>query len=108
MFLSTIWVVMGSTGEYSDRREWLAVAYADEVAATRHADKATERALLFTKTDCEHGNGLREACDECHRYYGTTKEQIREWMGDLDPAAEGMDYTGSDYVALPVQLRSAP
>jgi len=100
-----IWVVMGSTGEYSDRNEWLVVAYEDEATAKRHAFDATARALRFSKATCQHGKELRDYCHSCGR---TGYELIREWMGSLDPEAPSMYYTGSDYVALPVPLRAAP
>lgn len=40
----TIFVVMGTTGEYSDRNEWPVVAYTDEQQAKIHIDAASEYA----------------------------------------------------------------
>lgn len=104
----TIWVVMGSTGEYSDRSEWLVVAFPDEAQAKRHADAATERALAFKNTKCEHGERMMNECDECGRPFTYDSAPTRAWMGELDPIAMRMDYTGSDYVALPVRFVSPP
>lgn len=39
-----IHTVMGTTGEYSDQREWPVVSFFDEEKAKEHITKATERA----------------------------------------------------------------
>jgi len=39
-----IYVVMGTCGEYSDRREWSVIAYADQKLAEQHVTLATEEA----------------------------------------------------------------
>jgi hypothetical protein len=102
--MATIYVVMGRTGEYSDGREWLVCAYADKEKAERHAFDAAKRALAFRKTKCPHDEAMSEACDECGRHFTYEPHMTRMWMGLLDPMAERMDYTGSDYVALPVEF----
>lgn len=38
--MKSIFVVVGVTGEYSDRNEWYVVAYPDEKSANDHADAA--------------------------------------------------------------------
>lgn len=43
-----IWLVRGSTGEYSDHCEWLVMAYPSEVEAQKHADAA--QAFMAGKT----------------------------------------------------------
>ena len=43
MAKETVWVVMGTTGEYSDRNEWPVRAFFDEAAAQEHIEKATKR-----------------------------------------------------------------
>jgi hypothetical protein len=39
-----IYIVMGATGEYSDRNEWAVAAYYDEELAKTHVEEATKRA----------------------------------------------------------------
>jgi hypothetical protein len=99
----TIWVVMGSTGEYSDHRTWLVCAYEDKTRAERHADEAAKRAKAVDDAKCEHDEPLTEICEECDRRHFSDKV-FGEWMGDLDPHGR-RDYTGTDYVALPVEFR---
>jgi hypothetical protein len=89
----TIWVVIGSTGEYSDSTNWLVCAYEDEASATRHADAAMIRAREFFKMN--------------DRFSDRKTEAIRAFMGDLDPVGEHMDYTGTDYYVDQVNLREA-
>jgi len=36
-----IWIVYGSTGEYSDRVEWAVMAYTDELKARVHVENCT-------------------------------------------------------------------
>ena len=42
--MSTIYVVMGTCGEYSDRTEWPVAAYTDEGLAKDHVKAATAKA----------------------------------------------------------------
>lgn len=44
-----IYVVFGSTGEYSDRSEWLVAAYVDEALAKCHVAAATK---WYQDNDC--------------------------------------------------------
>lgn len=41
--MKTIYIVMGTVGEYSDRDEWPVVAYDSEVLAEQHVTRAAER-----------------------------------------------------------------
>jgi len=79
-----IYVVMGQTGEYSDNREWAVMAYMDENKAKQHVEGASAFA--------------REAYDRNGRYGGAKK-------GDnpLDPDMQ-IDYTGTNYYILPVEI----
>jgi hypothetical protein len=79
----TIFVVEGSTGEYSDHREWPVMAYRDEAAAKAHVEAATRRA-----------NDLKaqHACD------------IPDGANEHDPGMQ-TDYTGTRYYYYAVELR---
>jgi hypothetical protein len=42
--VSHLWLVTGSTGEYSDRSEWVVAAFATEAKAQRYAELAQNEA----------------------------------------------------------------
>jgi hypothetical protein len=81
-------VVMGSTGEYSDRSEWPVCAYQDKARADEHADLAKNEAHKLAKA--------RKS-----RY-----EDVKEGSNIYDPKMY-MDYTGTDYYVLSVDLVDA-
>lgn len=49
-----IWIVEGSTGEYSDRTDWVVCAYRTEEQAQEHAWKAMLRAKELAKINWNH------------------------------------------------------
>jgi hypothetical protein len=63
----TIFVVEGSTGEYSDHREWLVKAYTNETKAIEHILLASQEAnKLFVKynsDDYAYGDSLENKYD---------------------------------------------
>lgn len=89
-----VYVVMGETGEYSDRSEWPVVAYFDEPAAQAHVLRAE--------------TWLRE-----QRIFNDDQSPI---LGDYDartalvgqnphdPHMPAPDYTGSRYYILTVEV----
>ena len=77
-----IYVVWGVTGEYSDQQSWLVCAYRDRVLAERHSDRAAQRAHQIFHTVGYH----------------TDAKNL--W----DPEMR-MDYAGTDYCVLEVDLR---
>ncbi len=42
--MDTVYVVMGTTGQWSDRAEWPVIAYTDEADAKAHVLRASQRA----------------------------------------------------------------
>lgn len=85
--METVFVVMGSTGEYSDRGEWSVVAYTVEADAKAHVERAQARAReIFQKFD------------------GSTWG----WEREKDPNEHDpnmcLDYTGTRYYVMPVPL----
>lgn len=42
--MKKVYIVMGSTGEYSDHQEWLVAAYFDKEKGKEHVEKAGARA----------------------------------------------------------------
>ena len=81
----TIYIVEGSTGEYSDHRDWMLCAYRDEAAAQEHVEKATARA--------------NELVAEYQRSY-----DIPSGANEHDPSMQ-IDYTGVRYTYYSVELR---
>jgi hypothetical protein len=79
-----IYVVMGTTGEYSDRNEWSVIAYFDEAKAKEHVVNADRRAKEIQAT--------RE-----DRY------RVEPGANEFDPNMS-MDYTGTDYYYNTVPL----
>jgi hypothetical protein len=85
-----IYVVMGSTGEYSDHHNWLVCAYRTKEDAEQHEIEATKRAHGFKRED---------------RYEPDFKDRLKAAMGEYDPECQ-MDYTGTDYCTIEVELRA--
>ena len=82
--MSVVYVVMGSTGEYSDREEWAVVAFTSENAAKRRVEEATRRANEIMV--------MRPS-----RYHAP------EGLNEFDPGMQ-MDYTGTSYSYMIVEL----
>ena len=86
--MSDIYVVMGRTGEYSDRSEWGVVAFKNEEAAKQHVEKATHRAKELEATKPSQWEDL----------------QAHLKKNEFDPNME-LDYTGTSYYYMAVELR---
>lgn len=56
----TIWLVIGTVGEYSDRREWVAAAYRDRTLAEAHADAA----MAYERRSDVYGHHREHCWDE--------------------------------------------
>lgn len=84
-----IWLVTGSTGEYSDRMEWTVCAYFSEKLAKEHAENAQAKANL-----------LRQ--QYLHPW------DIPKGANEFDPTSFSMDYTGTRYEWSMVELADAP
>jgi len=72
-----IYVVQGSTGEYSDHREWLVCAFTREKSAQAFVEVVSARA--------------RELQMQYGKYWG-----IPDGSNEYDPSME-IDYTGVNY-----------
>lgn len=85
--MKKIYVVMGTSGEYSDRDEWPVKAYIDEEKAKTHVVKASERAREIEIA----GRGLQYA------------EQMKlTKTNEFDPDMD--DYYGVSYFFYEVKL----
>lgn len=79
-----IYVVMGTTGEYSDRTEWPVKAFLDEERAKALVLAATERSKELQASRA-------------------TKYERPKGVNQYDPSME-MDYTGTEYYLMTVPL----
>jgi hypothetical protein len=84
-----IYIVEGSTGEYSDHREWLVAAYYSEQNAQAHVLRATQRA---NELYVEHKDA----------YYN-----IPSGANQHDPQMSS-DYTGTRYNYYETELLDEP
>ena len=80
-----IWVVEGTTGEYSDRNDWSVCAYMDQQKAEDHARFAMLRAMEIQKS-------------KKNRY-----DSVDLTQNEFDPKMQ-MDYNGTSYYTCEVEL----
>ena len=83
-----IHVIMGSTGEYSDRREWPVRAVRDEERAKCIVELATQRATVINESKDRYAS-----LDE------KNPAHVNEWDPDMQT-----DYTGTSYFYYTVDL----
>ena len=83
-----IYVVFGTTGEYSDRSEWPVKAFRMKRKAVALVTKATDRA-----------KALEQSTPEYQHYEA-------EGQNEFDPDMK-MDYTGTTYYICTVELEDA-
>jgi hypothetical protein len=93
--VSTIYVVIGTRGEWSDRSEWLVRAFANEDAAKTHVVHASGRAKEL--------HAWRDANDDG---WGYSDDPAKPTTNDLDPKFfEAMSaYDETEYYYRPVEL----
>jgi hypothetical protein len=84
-----IYVVIGTTGEYSDRSEWLVSAYYSEDDAKQHVLRADEYAKTIMSS-------------MAHNSYDERMEARKN--NPLDPSFD-MDYTGTNYAYQELELK---
>lgn len=77
----TLYLVVGSTGEYSDRVEWFVAAYADQAKAETHA--------LLAKA-------FGATCRREHGRYDYANPYDKQFQ---------LDYTGTDYYVADIEMR---
>jgi hypothetical protein len=87
--MSKVYIVFGTTGEYSDRNEWSVCGYRNKDIATKHADDAMIWAHLLKEKIDEEGKSAFEAKDQLVSPYDSHFN---------------MDYTGTDYYVLEVDI----
>lgn len=102
-------VVIGSTGEYSDHREWPVCAYLSEQLAREHATAAERRA---GELRAEHGDHDQEpdfdGCQMCENTdaQGRWHDPLWAELNEYDPAMR-TDYSGTRYRVMSVDVVDA-
>ena len=81
-----IYIVQGTTGEYSDRSDWLVCAYRTKEAAETRARNAMLRAMEIKNAKPDQYSNIPEGM----------KNEFDKSMS--------MDYTGTEYTVLEVEL----
>lgn len=92
--MTKIYVVQGSTGEYSDHTEWLVCAFQDQDKAKSHVEYLSMLA--------------RHAMQECEtaglNNYHWDEQPSGKMLRLADPDAR-IDYTGINYEVIEVELK---
>lgn len=87
--MDKVWIVMGSTGEYSDRTEWPVIAFTSEAAAKgRIADLDTR---------------MQQMPQEWREDRWDHEDEIKAHMSQLDPGFQTR-YTGTSYFFYEVDV----
>lgn len=91
--MKTVWIVEGSTGEYSDRREWPVCAFTTEEKAKELVEELSGLARVAEQAGLNRDDDLwRDETPEFKK------------LQQKDPRAS-IDYTGTHYTAYPVEVR---
>jgi hypothetical protein len=91
------YVVMGRTGEYSDRSEWAVCAYTKEDDAKAHMAKAQEYSDAW--------KAFKDTQEYVDLNWNEANERIKS-ANPMDPEFS-CDYTGTDYWFVELELREA-
>ena len=87
-----IYVVCGASGEWSDRTEWLAVAFKSEEEAIAHVKACKDMLQQFDQNNCGY---MRDDAE---------RDALEKAMLPLDPNFYE-DYNGTYYFIKQVELR---
>jgi hypothetical protein len=90
---ATVWVVLGSSGQWSDWTQWVVAVYADEQDAKDHVGSVTERVRL----------ALADMPEIDFDNYEETKGPHEAWverLKEIDPRAD--EYDQPHYTACEV------
>lgn len=88
---------MGTSGEYSDRREWPVIAYHDEGAAKRHVEAAQSEAIRLEEKK-------REAIDNDEYDFSGDWDEADENKNKYDDAMEWYGSESSRYFYMTVPI----
>lgn len=88
-----MWIVQGSTGEYSDHNEWIAAAFDDEELAKTYVERITALVRSFEL----RGNTLAQ---------WEQRDRFAQQMRVFDPGFS-IDYTGTEYTLYEVTAQGS-
>jgi len=91
MLNKQIYILQGTTGEYSDRQDWLVRAYADEADAIKAQQDLTDAFARLWKY--MQDNNLN--------YYELDYIEYLTEVKDIDPFCS-IDYTGTSWWVKPI------
>ena len=91
-----VWIVQGSTGEYSDHCEWVVAGFYDEQKAQRLVVEAQARANEIHQ--------LKESSWE--KWYELREKEDDAIKNEFDPQMQ-LDYTGTHYICFAVEIKDA-
>jgi hypothetical protein len=89
---ASIYLLQGSTGEYSDRCDWIVRAYVDKAKADHDCSMANTQAAEYFKYAGEDVNLRYPSCEDDY----ARDKALRADILLVDPDAQ-FDYTGSTY-----------
>ena len=90
-----VWIVIGTTGEYSGRNEWVVAVYLEKGLAERHADLAMEEERRLAKL--REASGIEDV-DYNYAPESLAPEHAALLVNRYDPKVQ-RNYTGTDYHA---------
>lgn len=90
--MNKVWVVMGSTGEFSDRTEWPVIGFTSEIGAMECIAALDEK--------------MQQMPQEWRKDRWAHQSKIKAHMAALDPQFM-MDYTGTKYFFYEVEIAQA-
>lgn len=94
--MKTIWIVQGSTGEYSDHTEWVVRAFVSKVKAERLVVEAQARANEI---------GIAKS-DYSGSWWTLEGNKDPRTVNEFDLNMQ-LDYTGTHYTCFEVELDEA-
>jgi len=97
--MSKIYILQGSTGEYSDRTDWIVQAYKDKVMADEECKQANQEANDYKEALDKLDNTKNDYYDKIETY---EKELSKKYLS-VDPTAK-FDYTGTSYWVVKCDL----
>ena len=102
--MTNVWIVMGTTGEYSDRSEWPICVYTNKQAAEDHVEQATQLAHEYGvgyDDTCDY-DVRRKLCDEIKESNDESAIKLRRLWGS------GGNYFSIDYTGLRFWCEEVP
>ena len=92
--MQKIYILQGTTGEYSDRTDWIVRAYTDEAKAIGAQMDVTDALARLWKLMEEKDIHYYDLYD--HESLDSETKELYQQVSDIDPKFQ-MDYTGTSW-----------